>query len=113
MYLFRGTYNEDSRACESILGSPLFMEYARALSRYPSSALFPFCLGVSLLKLNSRKKGAVFLKGLLEKLVKTKGAQETTTQLAQVMSRLRALGAPPVCSIQSARGKEFENAVIE
>ena len=36
--------------------------------RYPSSALLPFLFGVSLLKLNSRKKGTLIINGLLGNL---------------------------------------------
>ena len=40
-----------------------------SITRYPSSTLFPlFYLGVSLLKLNSRKKETLFIEGLLGKL---------------------------------------------
>ena len=39
-------------------------------SRYPSSALLPFYFGVSLLKLNSRKKGTLIISGLLGNLVR-------------------------------------------
>ena len=74
-YIFRGTYNKDSRACESLLGSPPIYEICSDL--------------------------------------KTTGAQETTTQLAQVMSRLRSLGAPPVYRMHSDSGREFENAVMQ
>ena len=35
----------------------------------PVEPFFPFYLGVSLLKLNSRKKGTLFMKGLLGNLV--------------------------------------------
>ena len=37
-------------------------------SRYPSSTLLPFLFGVSLLKLNSRRKGTLIIKGLLGNL---------------------------------------------
>ena len=45
--------------------------------------------------------------------LKTKGPQETATQLTQVMSRLCFLGAPPVYRLHSDCGKESENAVME
>ena len=35
----------------------------------PVVPFFPFCLGVSLLKLNGRKKGTIIIKGLLGNLV--------------------------------------------
>ena len=42
----------------------------RLLTRFPSSTLLPFFLGVPLLKPNSRKKGTLIIKGLLGNLVK-------------------------------------------
>ena len=38
------------------------------VSRFPSSTLLPFFLGVPLLKPNSRKKGTLIIKGLLGNL---------------------------------------------
>ena len=41
------------------------------VTRFPSSTLLPFFLGVPLLKPNSRKKGTLIIKGLLGNLGKT------------------------------------------
>ena len=46
--------------------SPIVVPYIRGT---PAVPFYPFCLGVSLLKLNSRKKGTLMIRGLLGNLV--------------------------------------------
>ena len=51
-----------------ILAVVIIIVVRTPIIRYPSSTLFPFYLGVSLLKLNSKKKGSLMFKGLLGNL---------------------------------------------
>ena len=50
-------------------GSPPGASLACFVSKYPSSTLFPFLFGVSLLKLNIRNEAALIVMGSLRNLV--------------------------------------------